>query len=261
MDRRSVVIAPPPKVASHVLRAGPPKPRGPWVDTATGVLGALLLLVASLMVVGLPERDIILPQYEVSTTQNSFNYTSVAHEFMEGSETGRRYEFPFEVPVDNVVAIKINIGFTDDIASSDPDRFFIELRDPEGQIVEKQEILSNEIGQADRNNTGNYLAKPVVGEYNFPVSSLPQDQIVTGLNETESETQVYSRLMAGLTRPTAGIWTVRITLDNAGDCPLPTDPQRGLACRVESSSGQDTGNTLAVELFRYTYFDLKVSPV
>jgi hypothetical protein len=261
---RSVVLTPPPGAPRRtvVLRAGGPREKGRTTDVAAAVVGALLLLSCVVLVQVLPDKEYALPQFRISfpATLDETTYPPQPVQFLESPESSRVQVFSFELP-DNVPSITLVTFFQDDVAASLPDQFRVELYDPRGNPVGPRDDLIN---SSPRLNTSDPLGLGLAydaGSSNLRLNrapgSLPTEQIVAGLTHRETAEQALARLEPQHRLPTAGTWTVRVSLLQAGDCPQPTgpdpNPQRTALCFQERDDGVDVGNSFTLGLVFTTY--------
>jgi hypothetical protein len=261
---RSVVLAPPPGAGGPrrtvVLRPGGPREKGRLADLLAAVLGALLLGLAVAFTVVLPDREYATPQFRVTFPSTPVDSPTQSFEFTEGGENVHTFSYPLP---DNVASVNINAEFRDDITASLPDHFRIELFDPAGNPASQRFDLANQhpvnpdpanLTQPQTQATAELAKKNWV----VPLGAQPQEQIVPGITHLETREQVLARLLPQVTLPTAGTWTVRVTLVAANDCPAPspdsTDFQRMAICRSEAPDGQDPGNRFALTNFIYTTY-------
>lgn len=267
MALRSVVLAPPPGAGAPrrtvVLRAGAPKDKGRKRDLAACLFGALLLLLAIVLVAVLPEKEYATPQFRLTfpDTLDDFTFPTQKFDFVVNDEALRVHEFKYQLP-DNVASINLRAEFTDDLRYSDPDHFRIEVFDPFGNPVGTRYDAINRppIPRGDPSNPFNYTDPEVNSfsqTYNLVTGAHPTEQIVSGLTHLESREQVLARVVPQNRLATAGEWTVRVTMIQAGGCPQPgptTDIFQFTLCRNEQSDGEDTGNPFSLAGFIYTFY-------
>lgn len=262
MALRSVVVAPPPGAAGPrrtvVLRPGGPKDKGKAGDVVIGAIGALLLLLSVFLVQYLPDKEYALPQFSVTFLEPPAIENPTQNFTFAKTEDARTHEFQYEFP-DNVHSITMVLYFADEnMPASLPDQFRVELFDPLGTPVgPRTDVVSG----PPRFNQGTNEYDPGVitsPRLSIPLGLLPEDQIVQGLSHLEVAEQVQARLAPQYHLPTAGLWTVRVTMVNAGDCPpspAPPDTQQYLFCRRDApEDGVDPGNVFTIEnVFLNTY--------
>jgi hypothetical protein len=244
-----------------VLRPGGPKQKGRLADLLACLFGALLLIVAIVLTVVLPDKEYAATQFHVTypDTTDDFTYGTQHHLFTE-DEAGHIFEFTYQLP-DNVASINIRAEFTDSEKYSDPDQFRIELFDPAGNPVGTRNDAINNPPSQDQARPDDFVADPFSQTFNIPVGEHPQEEIVAGLTHLEDRNQVLARLAPQHRLETAGVWTVRVTLVQANDCPTP-DPSTPTAsavfqlthCRGATANGEDLGNDFALAGFIYTFY-------
>jgi hypothetical protein len=258
---RSVVLAPPPGSGpprrTVVLRPGAPKDKGRLADKLAAILGVLLLLAAIVLVAILPEKEYASSQFRVTypDTLDDFTFPTQRFNFSEGSEDLRVHDFIYELP-DNVVSINIRAEFMDEQPYSDPDHFRIEVYDPDGNPVGTRYDAINAPPTPDTANPGEFVVDSYSQTFNVPTAPHPAEEIVSGLTHTEAREQVLARIVPQHTAHTAGAWTVRVTLIQANDCPLPpaADFFQVIQCRADTGDGADPGNDFALAGFIYTFY-------
>lgn len=246
-----------------MLRAGPPPNRGGLRDLIIGVVGALLLLGTILMAVALPVRDVLPPQFKVSYVdvqdpRSSLNFT------FSNTESSRVHDFLYEARSDNVYRIDVTITFKDDKAASDPDRFQVQLYDPGGNQVGIDVPAANVDGTQDPAFPLQYRAESYGAPLTFSPALKPQDAIVQAA-PTISAKQLETQLEAKSHIDTKGVWKLRVTLLQAGGCPVPApgsapsgeELARATACQQETqaTNGKDPGNDFTVGSFTFDSFE------
>jgi hypothetical protein len=246
-----------------VLRPGAPKDKGRMADVLACLFGALLLLVAIVLVAVLPDKEYAAPQFRLTfpDTLDDFTYPTQEFSFAENNEALRVHEFTYELP-DNVASINLRAEFTDDLPHSDPDQFRLEVFDPSGNPVGPRYEAINQppLRKGDPNDPTNYTRfefDSFSTTFNLPTGEHPTEQIISGLTHTETKEQVLARLVPQYRFPSGGVWTVRVTLIQANDCPAPsgdTDVFQFANCRNESPDGSDLGNDFALAAFIYTFY-------
>lgn len=263
MALRSVVLAPPPGAGGPrrtvVLRPGGPKEKGRLADLLAALFGVLLLVLAVVFVVILPDKEYATPQYRVTFPSTQTDSPTQKFDFVEGS--ANVHAFTYELP-DNVASVNIFAEFRDNVTASLPDQFRIELFDPAGNPASvKFDLLNPQPVSPDpANSTLPPQAIAALAQKNWvvPLGAQPQEQIASGLTHLETREQVLARLTPQFHLSTAGVWTVRVTLVSANDCPTPspdsTDFQRMAICRSESPDGSDRGNPFSLTNFIYTTY-------
>lgn len=243
-----------------MLRAGPPEGRGRRLDLILGAVGILLVVLAAVLVQALPEEDIVVPHFRVVAVDTPHDVASQGFDFSE-AEGGRLHEFAYDIPIDNVHFIVMDMSFRDDVVSSLPDQFSVELIDPAGQPVGTRRLIENEQPTAidPQRQVLGYNASFADARISFTVADRPDENVEDG-EPGETAEEVRMAAEAKHHAATAGTWRVRVTLLDAGDCPGPDwpDQQRILACEAETGHQEDTGNHFDVELFQYTSFAIAV---
>ena len=273
MALRSVVLAPPPGAGGPrrtvVLRPGGPKDKGKAADLVTLVIGVLLLLGCIVLAQWLPDKEYTLPQFQVSfpdapqaeNPSQSFEFTK--------DEAGRHHDFVYELP-DNAHSVLVVMFFRDDDRTGSlPDQFRVELFDPSGAPVGPRTDLfsSDPLYNDSLPGPPTYTPGFSNSRLSIPLGLHPEDQIVQGLSHLEVAEQVRARVAPQNFLPTAGMWTVRVSLVNAGDCPASpgasdTQPQQFLYCRTPPgetpNDGVDPGNLFAIENFIVNSYTVQV---
>lgn len=262
MALRSVVLAPPPGAGAPrrtvVIRPGAPKDKGRLADKLAAIFGVLLLLVAIVLVAILPEKEYASPQFRVTyvDTLDDFTYATQKFDFTE-AEAGRIHEFTYELPI-NVASVNIRAEFTDSETYSDPDHFRIEVFDPSGNPVGTRYDAINQPPTPREGDPSEFDADSYSQTFNIATAEHPTEAIVSGLTHTETKEQVLARIEPQHRALTEGIWTVRVTLIQANDCPDPAQqppPFQVARCRAASPpDGADPGNEFALAQFIYTFY-------
>lgn len=251
MALRSVVLAPPPGGAPRrtvVLRPGGPQDKGRKADLVTLVIGILLLLSCVVLVRVLPHKDYLMPQFRVSfiDSRDELTYSTQHFDFKKGTQD-QKHDFTFQVP-DETQSIQLVFGFKDDHPASLPDRFQVQLFDPAGNQVSTTQQLVNGPPSHDSNATNpgaaaTYEAVYIESNPTFTLIEHPADEVVTGLSHTEVKEQVKARLQPQHHLPTGGVYTVRVTLQQAGDCDTSQNADLGRSAACMSASGGDPNGT------------------
>ncbi|HJQ93287.1 MAG TPA: hypothetical protein VJ874_03255 [Candidatus Thermoplasmatota archaeon] len=260
MALRSVVLAPPPGAGAPrrtvVLRPGAPKDRGRLADILAALFGALLLLVALVLVAVLPDKEYASPQFRVTFVDTQLDLPTQRFAFTE-EETGRIHEFTYELP-NNVASVNIRAEFTDNETYSEPDRFRLEVFDPSGNPVGARYDAINQPPTVSETDQTDLVADSYSETFNLPTAEHPMEEIVVGLTHTETVEQVLARVDPQHRALTAGTWTVRVTLIQANDCPEPASqpsPFQLARCHAQSPpDGVDPGNEFALAGFIYTFY-------
>lgn len=270
MALRSVVLAPaaPPAAPRRtvVLRVGGPAPKGRVVDLVALIVGIALLLGCVALAQVLPDRSYLNPQFRLSYVDQSQEVATVSHDFLEGSAA--TFDFTYEIEQDNVNSITVSIFFEDDYAFSNPDRFTLELVDPSGNLVGDQ--IAFESPRPLQEGTTLVAPDPDYTPVTFAVVEHPSEKIVVGLTHRETKEQVLAREEPQTRVATQGVWTVRVRLLNAGDCPAAQEPEfSGLqafycnfgdpnsidpAATAGRAGGQDPGNPFSIQTFSYSWY-------
>ena len=264
MALRSVVLAPPPGAGGPrrtvVLRPGGPKDKGKAADVITGIVGVMLLLACVFLAQWLPDKEYALPQFQVTFPEAQLNNTSQRFDF---TEQARDHEFTYELP-DNAFSVTLVLFYIDDLCSSLPDQFRIELFDPQGTPVGPRSDLFSPLPVYTGGPPATCTVTSVdATRLTIPIGLLPAAEIVQGLSHLEVAEQVRARLEPQHHLPTAGLWTVRVSLITAGDCPGSPDAanfQQFFSCRQEDEDGDgaDPGNEFTIENVVINTFSVKV---
>lgn len=278
---------PPAKRQVVVLRAGPPKRRGIIVDAVFGILGVALLVAAVGLGNVLPEEEVPPKQFLPEFDRDAEPLAPMTDPAWPGDEPSDgelrpslRYTDP--LPEDDVREIEVvsdrfnifqwEIRLTlpgDDIASSDPDSFSVELLAPNGTVYESTEpvVATDRPVETEPSplnaSTALYESETVSQSVYFRLPAVPTADFITS-NRTDFDATDALRVASDLyTRDTQGTWTFRVSMDAAGDCPepgaSPSQIRRALACQEETEqSGEDPGNPLTISYIRYDYYTIQV---
>ncbi|MEA3190349.1 MAG: hypothetical protein QOD77_931 [Thermoplasmata archaeon] len=243
------------------------KAPGRGFDIGAGVVGALLLAGCVALVLLLPVPDEVPSQFRVTFTDHTEDLVGQTQALDDLSNAESHKDFFFEVPHDNVFAVRLQLNFTDDIVASEPDRFKVEVYDAVGDFLPGTLYMSNLPAQADLENPGQYISQEKTADWVLSTERpKPADLIAVGGPAT-TEADVVAKLSADMGVPTAGKWRVRVDLVATGDCPLPAadstpdELQRAAACRQEvggeaDPARHDVGNSFTVGVFSYTRFEV-----
>ena len=248
-----------------VVRPGPPPRKGkPW-DLAVGVLGLLLLVASVVLANTMWVAEELPPQYKVSFVPQEGILDRQEFQFESSGSNFVAHEFLFNITEDNVMEIKVNVYFTDDLAASDPDRFVVELVSPDGQAYPDFHELINDPAVPNATNPSEpYQPIQASATYSFGFVPKPQDTVVeTDFNATEESVAADQERLNHFN--TKGTWKVRAKF-TPGNCPTPTvatantdTAQRAAVC-LQANSGRgnqaqfDPGNLFTVGSFAYSYF-------
>lgn len=237
------------------MRAGPRRGgKRAWVDVALGVLGVLLLVLTVLLFSLLPQDPPVIPQFEVSFEETVIEGDPQSAEFAEGDAT--TFTYPYEG--DNLYQVGVTFAWTDDVASSLPDTFRIELVAPNGTTVAGPVEHTNLSPDVDDDATPpTYQARPVQKTVRVDLAPRPSTQVIAGDSPTDTLEDVEPGIKERFARGGEGEWRVVVTLVEAGDCPDPSgfDLTRFTTCQTESGGGGDTGNDFQVSLVTFTKYD------
>lgn len=229
-----------------VVREGPPqRDRRRIADVIFGVLGALILIAAVLLVNLLPQDEPVPDQYEVRFEMTALDDPAVV---TFSAEEGATVAHPFTY--DGVYLYRVEVAFewTDDIAESDPDTFSVQLVAPDGRVVRGPDETSNPYPQSDGSPVApTYSARPMARVISFDLATRPSPHILTAAAGETAE-QITARAQAEARTNGTGEWRLEATLVAAGDCPDPTglDLNRALACTAATGGQEDTGNPFQV---------------
>ncbi len=226
-----------------------------------GVLGTALLIWAAVLVVTLPETVIPNPQFRLDFLESTEEMATVSADLLEGETVD------FEVPVPsgaNLIGFSITVGWTDDMASSAPDRFKVELLDPDGVTSETLE-LANPSGRPDESNGGlTSVAVPFEVGFNYVHNPKPTAAIVEGAHPDETVQDAARRIIPEYEAGGGGVWRIRVTLLEAGDCTTggPVGPAAP-ACPVDPQNprGEDAGNSFSVTRVTYSSYEPILTPL
>ncbi len=238
-----------------------------------GILGAILLVVAVILTFTLPEEDVVTPQFRVSFQEHQgeqFGTQSSSGPVPEGGSV----DFVYDIPEDNVFRIAFTVAFEDDEPASDPDRFTVQLLDPNGNVAGPDAVLTlkpprqekPEDIPADPTPDQRFVSERMEFVVQVDVVERPKDTLVPADHPQESVDEAADRLLPSYHFPTAGAWTVRLSLDQAGDCPQPDgNPDTNIrvqeCMRQTGPSGQDLGNSVTVTKLDTFYYTAAIEPL
>lgn len=259
MARKSVVVqAPQEPGRRRAVVVRPPTQRKDQrrFEWFWGVLGALLLVGAVALVPYLTQDPPPVPEFTVLFEEQEEVFATESHDFA----AGETFEFTYDFAGQNLTAVAFNIAFRDDVASSDPDAFVLELVDPNGDVAIDETVLENLAGTPISGATPpQYNAVERTQPLSATPSERPPTTIVQGKSPGETVEDVADRIAGEHTTGGTGTWTIRVTLATVGGCPPPegADGQRILACQAEG--GEDTGNGFAVTDLKFIYYQAVVT--
>ncbi|HUR25434.1 MAG TPA: hypothetical protein VM327_05410 [Candidatus Thermoplasmatota archaeon] len=266
MALRSVVLAPPPGTGAPrrtvVIRPGAPRDKGHLADVLAALFGALLLLVAIVLVAVLPDKEYASPQFRLTypDTLDDFTFATKKFDFTE-DEAGHIHEFTYDLP-DNVASINVRAEFTDNETYSEPDHFRIEVFDPAGNPVGTRYDAINQPASGNPADPSDFVPESFSQTFNLAPAEHPTEEIAVGLSHTENAEQVLARIVPQHRALTAGTWVVRVTLIQANDCPDPASqpsPFQYTRCQQQAAAngqgnGADPGNEFSLAGFIYTFY-------
>ncbi len=234
------------------------------MDTVVGVAGVVLLVASVLLVGVLPEEEVILPQFQVSFQEAPGPEQPTRREMFAEGETKA---FEYLIEEHSITSITFTIAWEDDVPASRPDSFRVRLLDPDGVEV----LTKLHANTAATRNTDAapgepmFVADPFEARLGYSPNSRPQALIVEGKTRTEGAEEVLARVGPDYVAGGEGIWTIEITLVDAGDCdtndlgllalPVCSDPDGSPLGDQSDPTNQDTGNEFAVTLFTYTRYE------
>lgn len=256
MARKPIVLEPPtPPRKPVVLREGPgDRSIGTPIAAAIGIL---LLIVSVAMFSVLPEEEAPLPQYEVSFTEEISSQDGSTLSLTEGNVQ----EFPIDFTGDSLFGMAIHLAWMDDRAASHPDEYEVTLETPNGTTVLGPKVLRNRQPIAG-DNPGSFEAYAESTVLSFAVAPRPSTEILTAPSHeaTLADMQVLAAKFEGAP---AGIWTLKVNLVQAGDCPAPQslDTLRTAACFSEDPSGLDDSNDMEIVRVDFTQYHATVQPL
>lgn len=256
------------------------------MDGALGVVGAVLLLVAVLLVNVLPETEVLDPQFRVDyesvpvelpiSVLSSNLFPDTAGVILQGESNA--VDVPYDLAENNIFELIVFVTLIENFPESLPDSFLIELLNPAGESVaisNPQPTLPTEELPDEQKGPGRYFDTPEVSLYRvaFNLGGKPEGQIVTfkdGQNGTLED--ATAAIVQRDTRITHGTWTVRIWVESVGRCPnvelgtsVPSQAlvRRAQFCAIADQQNHggngDTGNGFILNKLEYTYYDIKVS--
>lgn len=264
MARRAVVMDPPPGDKPRravLLRAGPrQRDRRTWIDVALGVGGVLLLVLTVLLFSLLPQDPPVIPQFEVSFEETVIEADPQTADFAEGD--ANTFTFPYDG--DNLYHVGVAFTWADDVASSLPDTFRIEVVAPNGTTVAGPVEHTNLQPDVDSDATPpSYEARPLRQSVQVALAPRPSTHVVAGEAPTDTVDDVRPGVEAEYGRGGGGEWQVVVTLVDAGDCPDPSgfDLSRFTTCQTATGGEGDPGNPFEVSLVTFTKYDAIVRPL
>ncbi len=261
-----------------------------------GAIGAVLILVAVLLVNVLPEEDIIDPQYRADyegfVVEDPTSFRSIDQDLPNGVlplGEANAMMIPLEVKHNNAYEIVGQFFFLEDREETLPDIFTIELLDPDGNVVQRSNPQSTletcdfqDLNPGEVYTPGVYYVtcESQSNRVAFNLGGKPASEIFTlesGANSTLADAE--AAILQRDTRLTTGTWHFRIWLTEVGQCPSATPPvgslpsqsnqRRATLCRLavdqqnqdEGTLGgpDDPGNKFVLSRFEYTYYDILVS--
>ncbi len=267
-----------------VVRQGPPKRRGAFIDGVVGVLGVALLVLAGVLGETLPEKEVISEQFlpEFPTTNvvaqllsegGSIPSEALLYNMLEGQEE----RISVLIPDPNVVSISMQVFLPgDDIGSSLPDSFTFKLYDPDG-TQQGETFIANTAQPKQRANTVpgppigpgsvDNATKPIFvsGETNPATSwrlGAPPEAAFIGAEDGRKidYAMALSKAEDEYTKLNNGTWTLVVTLKATGDCPAAStsgQQDRYFECQRETgNTGQDPGNPITIKFVRYDYYTI-----
>ncbi len=275
-----------------VLREGPPKRRGAFIDAMTGVLGVLLLIAAGVLGETLPEEEFVPVQYAVTFPTNGTNG------FFYGEETGQPVtamvfnqnnpfthgetkRLPVAIAHDNIISITVQVFLEeDDYPSSLSDQFSYQMLTPEGEPLVSfpfsittrtpEEVLSTDIDPLTFNpRDTTWVTRPIQDANNYRINTPPDPYFISGPDgEDVGIAQAVRSAAQNHTIPSKGDWILEVTLRDTGDCPQPgTDAKanrRAADCQNiterDGHRGEDNTNGITIKAIRYDYYDIVVTP-
>lgn len=265
-----------------VLREGPPKRRGIAIDIAVGILGILLLALAVALVDILPEEEDPGKQFQFLYPQNTLNLTVLKDgegglSYVERDAVAEGTVTEYVVPVERANMFEFRITFgaafqqdgvfvSDDVPSSLPDRFRVELVSPNGTLVGELEAVTPDPyyvqGNTSEAQLPYYMAEPFSVTQPFRIGSKPADEFVS-LNSSKATKADALRAKPPQIFDSRGDWIIRVTVVQAGDCPDPAvsleSIRRASVCQqATENSGEDTGNPYAIQKVVGFYYDVVV---
>lgn len=265
MARKSVVVEPPKPRRQSVVARPPTQRRDQRAsDVVFGILGLLLLVGAIALIPYLTQDPPPKPQFQVDFEEHELDLPTQTADFTE-DETK---EFTYEADFQNITAVQLRVGFTDDVPSSEPDRFRVELVDPNGDLAIDGLVITNEPGELISGSTppqyrGVHMDQPLAAT---PVDR-PAPQVITADRVDATADDIAAQVAEEFSVGGRGTWTVRVSLIEVGGCPDSPDfdpenpeeaePQRFIAC--QEGGGEDTGNDFSVSQFKFIYYEGTVS--
>lgn len=251
-----------------VVREGPPRHRGLVLDWVLGVLGLLLLVGAAALVPMLPEEETVLPQFRLTVRDGE--PVDPMGPYEADLEEDASQSFSLNLSRDNIFEIELRVSTTDDNPASDPDRFVLVLEDPDGERVWQDDYTTAEPELSRSNTSVEFVSPEKERTYRVDVAPRPEDHIVDAASKDETVEDARGRVLTPLVQSTHGTWTLRITLQEAGDCPNP-DAQAGseelaraAECRRRAGAdpgpppepGEDRSNSLTVHELSFNWYVL-----
>ncbi|HUR62253.1 MAG TPA: hypothetical protein VM286_07835 [Candidatus Thermoplasmatota archaeon] len=217
--------------------------------------GAALVALAVVLVVALPRPEVVPPQFRVTFPEEPTSLPGGSLALGGGGEG----DLAIEVPGENLTRVVLTLLVQDDLPASEPDRFEVEVRGPDGST--RLGVASATPGPvADGQVPPRYSAPGRILELVAVWSQPPREGFVDG-HPGDSVQSVAERVASERATAPAPQWTMHARLLAAGPCPGPDlDAPRAAACRQASPTGADDGNPLVVTGVRAYHFHAVVAP-
>ncbi len=233
------------------------------IDLATGIAGALLLVLTVVLFIVVPEDDPVPPVFQATYTEQvtTLDLTEEHTYVVDDS-----YDFSLAIDSPYVHHIAFTVAWTDDVASSDPDTFRFQISAPgelgRERITPEPILASNPPGNATEGIPPSYEANPMELVVEQAVQNPPRSGPIPGEFIGETAEEARERLLEAMVVFGAGDWNLETSLFAVGDCPdEQTAPDRALACQSATQGNGDTGNSLTVLSVTYITYDITVEEI
>jgi hypothetical protein len=245
------------------------------IDMISGIAGALLLVLAIVLFAVVPQDEPVVPSFQVKYVPSTTTIPlDMVLEFSEADEfrSTRTQYIPANIDSNYIYRITFDVEWTDDVASSDPDRFQFKIKQPNGEEVTSRNVqrsFENEppIASVD-NSTGvpDFTYTPQLKEVSIGkgLGAPPRDGPVSGISLTETLEEARARLLADLYTYETGEWQLEVYLGEAGDCPPPQpganadNTQSSVCTKDTNGSGEDTTNNIRIVSATYATYELEI---
>lgn len=233
------------------------------IDWATGIAGAILLVVTILLFILVPKDDPVPPVFQATYSEQ---VTTIDLSAEQDYILDASHDFGLEIESPYVHHIAFTVTWTDDVPSSDPDTFRFQISAPtelgRERITPEAILASNPPGTSSGNLSTEYDAVPMELVIEQSVQNPPRSGPIPGEFIGETEEEARERLLEAMVVYGAGEWNLETSLAVVGDCPdQQTAPDRAVACQSSTGGEGDTGNSLTVLSVTYITYDITVEEI